>query len=464
MNPQFNEQLDALILQQRNYFNSGQTRSLSFRLKQLKKLLRLLSDKRAEILLALKKDLGRHDFESYFGEIDMVRQEIEYTRENLALWMRQDVVQTPPLHQPGKSMIVKEPYGLTLIIAPWNYPFQLALAPLVGAIAGGNCCVIKPSEMSQHTSALIAKLIAESFDPKYIAVIEGGVEETKQVLSVPFDYIFYTGSTKVGKIVMEAASKNLTPLTLELGGKSPCIVDRGVSLKRSARRICFGKFFNAGQTCVAPDYVLVHRDDMDALITQMQEVIHNWYGDDPRNSSSYARIINPAHYKRLLGLMKGGRLVAGGVVNEESHYIAPTLLCDVDLKSELMQEEIFGPLLPIIPYDTLDEALAFINERPKPLALYVFTRKQKVWKKVIERTSSGGVCVNDTLSHLTTAGLPFGGVGASGMGSYHGKKSFDTFTHEKSVMKKSTFPDPSFRYPPYQKPSALMRLLTKILN
>lgn len=461
---EFNDLLTTTLEKQRAYFRDGNTRCLSFRKQQLKILAGLLSENREDIQLALKKDLGRNDFESYFGEIDVVRQEVAFALENLAAWMRDDIVPTPPLHQPGKSLIVKEPYGITLILAPWNYPFQLAIAPLVGAIAGGNCCVIKPSEISTHTSSLLARLISGYFDPQYVAVIEGGVVETKAILEQPFDYIFFTGSTKFGRKVMEAAAQHLTPVTLELGGKSPCIVDRGVSLKRTARRICFGKFFNAGQTCIAPDYVMVHEDDREALIANLQEVIHEWYGDEVRQSPDYARIINAPHYHRLLNLMRDGRIVAGGVVDEESRFISPTILTDVDPRSGIMQEEIFGPLLPVLTYKNLEEAMDFINARPKPLALYLFTRKKKVWKKVIRYTTSGGVCINDTLSHLTTTGLPFGGVGASGMGSYHGKKTFDTFTHEKSVMKKSTFPDPSFRYPPYRKPSAFMRYLTRLLN
>ncbi len=464
MDNQFSSHFDVLCKQQMDFFNSGKTRSLNFRIKQLKVLQNLIAEHRDEIMLALKKDLGRHDFESYFGEIDVVRQEIEFCREQLAYWMQPNVVQTPPMHQPGKSFIVKEPYGRVLIIAPWNYPFQLAIAPLVGAMAAGNCCVVKPSELAPHTSSMIARLISANFDPQYIAVVEGGIEETQYILSVPFDYIFYTGSTKVGRIIMEAAAKNLTPVTLELGGKSPCIVDRGVNIKRTARRICFGKFFNAGQTCIAPDYLLVHEEDKDAIVAQLQEVIHKWYGDDPRKSSSYARIISNAHYQRLVSLFKGGKILSGGVVDEATRYISPTIIADVDLKSPLMKDEIFGPVLPVITYKNIEEAIQFINDRPKPLALYLFTRNKKVGKAFVRRTSSGGVCINDTLSHITTTGLPFGGVGASGMGSYHGKKSFDTFTHEKSVMRKSTFPDPSFRYPPYKNPSAIMRFITKILG
>lgn len=461
---EFIEKMDAVLNSQRDFFRRGETRSLAFRTKQLKTLARMLKEHREEIQMALKKDLGRHDFESYFGEIDIVRQEIAYTLENLSLWMRDVRVETPPLHQPGKSFIVREPYGMTLILAPWNYPFQLAIAPLIGAIAGGNCCVVKPSEISANTSALLARLIGRYFEPCHVAVIEGGVHETRKLLEQPFDYIFFTGSTKFGRKVMEAAAQHLTPVTLELGGKSPCIVDRGVSLKRVARRICFGKFFNAGQTCVAPDYVLVHEDDRAALIAALQEVIHDWYGDDARQSTSYARIINEPHYERLLNLMSGGKIVSGGIVDAPSRFISPTLITDADPRSELMQEEIFGPLLPLMTYRNLEEVIGFINERPKPLALYLFTRRRKVREQLIRRTSSGGVCINDTLSHLTTSGLPFGGVGASGMGRYHGKSTFDTFTHEKSVMKKSVFPDPSFRYPPYRKPSAFMRFLTRLLN
>lgn len=460
----FHDRMMTLLEGQRAFFSSGATRNLRFRKQALRQLLRLLAENREAIQLALKKDLGRHDFESYFGEIDIVRQETEYTLANLSVWVQPEKVPTPMLHQPGHSQIVKEPYGVVLILAPWNYPFQLAIAPVIGAIAGGNCAVVKPSEISQHTSALLAELIGKYFDPRHVAVMEGGVTETRSLLEQPFDYIFFTGSTKFGRKVMEAAAQHLTPVTLELGGKSPAVVDRGVSLKRAARRICFGKFFNAGQTCVAPDYVLVHADDRDKLVGHMQEIIRRWFGDDARESESYARIINAAHYQRLLGLMPGGRIVSGGIVDENTNYISPTLLVDVDTSSPLMQEEIFGPLLPVLTYQQHEEIIDFINGRPKPLALYIFTRKKSFWKRLVAQTSSGGVCVNDTLSHLTTSGLPFGGVGASGMGSYHGKKTFDTFTHEKSVMKKSTFPDPDFRYPPYVKPSGIMRWFVKLIG
>jgi acyl-CoA reductase-like NAD-dependent aldehyde dehydrogenase len=456
--------ITAAFENQRACYNQGLTRSAGFRKKQLRAMLRMLSEKRDDLLAALRSDLGRHDFESYFGEIDMIRMEAAHCLENLELWMRPVKVQTPPLHQPGNSRIIKEPYGNVLVIAPWNYPVQLALAPAVGALAAGNCCIIKPSELAPHTSALLERLVAEYFDPSVLTVLSGGVEETTALLKLPFDYIFYTGSTRVGRIIMEAAAKNLCPVTLELGGKSPCIVDRHVSMKRVARRICFGKFFNAGQTCVAPDYVMVHEDDRDQLIAHMQEVIRKWYGDDPKDAESYARIITDQHFNRLAGLMKGGTIASGGVLDASQRYISPTLITSPDPDSELMKEEIFGPLLPILTYKNIEEVSAFINGRPKPLALYLFTRRSRIRKYIVINTSAGGVCINDTLSHLTTSGLPFGGVGESGMGAYHGKKSFDTFTHEKSVMKKSTFPDPSFRYPPYPKPNALMRLLTKILN
>ncbi len=464
METNYQVRMKAILAEQRAFFDSGATRNLRFRKQALKQILVLLSENREAIQGALKKDLGRHEFESYFGEIDIVRQETEFMLRNLNIWMRPEKVPTPLMHQPGQSLILKDPYGEVLILAPWNYPFQLAMAPLVGAIAAGNCVIVKPSEISKHTSALLADLIGKYFDPRHVAVIEGGVSETHALLDQAFDYIFFTGSTTVGRKVMEAAAQHLTPLTLELGGKSPCIVDRNVSLKRTARRICFGKFFNAGQTCVAPDYVMVHEDDRDTLIACMQETIRKWFGDDIRESESYARIINATHYQRLLGLMADGHIVAGGIVDESTHYISPTLLVDVDPASPLMQEEIFGPLLPILTYHQPEEIITFINGRPKPLALYVFTRKKAFWKGLVAKTSSGGVCVNDTLSHLTTTGLPFGGVGPSGMGSYHGKKTFDTFTHEKSVMKKAFFPDPDFRYPPYIKPSKIMRWLVKLIS
>jgi aldehyde dehydrogenase (NAD+) len=454
----------SLIKNQRDYFNSGQTRNTSFRQKQLRQLSKMLREHRNDFLLALKKDLSRHDFESCFAEIELVLQEIRFTSENLQNWVRPEYVQTPPLHQPGKSFIIKEPYGVVLIIAPWNYPLQLLLGPLVGSIAAGNCSILKPSEISQHTSSLLSRTIPRYFEPSFISVIEGGIAETQELLKTPFDYIFYTGSTAVGKVIMESAAKNLTPVTLELGGKSPCIVDKSNSLKRTAGRICFGKFFNAGQTCIAPDYVLVKEEYYEKLIQELQEIINKRYGPDPSKSNSYARIINEKHYQRLVDLMKDGKIVAGGIVKAESKYISPTIILEPNLSSPLMQEEIFGPILPIIPYKEIDDAITFINSRPKPLALYLFTKNKSVRKKIITQTSSGGICINDTLSHITTSGLPFGGVGFSGMGSYHGEKTFNTFTHEKSVMKKSLFPDPSLRYPPYLKPGKFIRFIIRLIS
>jgi acyl-CoA reductase-like NAD-dependent aldehyde dehydrogenase len=464
MNNTSTTDLNIIFENQRRFFTSGKTRSVKFRIRQLNQLAKMLLENRRDFLHALKKDLSRHEFETTFGEIEMALQEIRYVKRNLRKWMHPEFVPTAPMHLPGKSFIVKEPYGITLIIAPWNYPVLLLLAPLVGAIAAGNCSVLKPSQTSKNTSALIAQLFLRYFEQDYISVVETNEQQKKELLSLPFDYIFYTGSTYIGKVIMEAAAKNLTPVTLELGGKSPCVVERETSLMRTARRICFGKFFNAGQTCIAPDYVLVQEDARDELIDNIQKVIRKFYGDNPSASSDFARMISEKHFDKITELMKYGKIVSGGITDREKKYISPTVLVDVDPDSPLMKEEIFGPLLPVLTYKTIDQAILFINERPKPLALYLFTRNRSVHRKFIRETSSGGLLINDTLSHFTNGVLPFGGVGPSGMGNYHGKKTFSTFTHEKSVMKKSLSPDWSLRYPPYKKPGKLLRFFIRLMS
>jgi len=364
----------------------------------------------------------------------------------------------------AKGYIYPEPYGLALIIAPWNYPFQLMLSPLVGAMAAGNCAILKPSEVSPHSSRAINEIISNNFDSSYISVIEGGIEESQALLAEKFDYIFYTGSTNVGKIVMSAAAQHLTPVTLELGGKSPCIAEPELNIDIAAKRIIWGKYFNAGQTCIAPDYLLVNKSIKARLIARIKEYIAEFYGEEPALSPHYARIINERHFDRISGLMDEGEIIAGGQTDRDERYIAPTVIDEITLTSKIMQEEIFGPILPILEYEDLQEAVNIINSKPKPLALYLFTNDKKKQEKVLKETSSGGVCINDTIFHLTPPDLPFGGVGDSGMGCYHGKYSFNTFTHNKSAFKQTVLYDLKFRYPPYLQGLRIYRLALKLLR
>ncbi len=407
----------------------------------------MLGEHEADLLTALSADLGKSRFEGWVSEIAMARNEVDYTLEHLARWMKPKRVKTPLAMLPGTSMIIPEPLGVALILAPWNYPLSLVVIPLVGAIAAGNCAVLKPSEVSTHTSALLAKLIPQYCDGA--AVVEGGVDETTALLNERFDHIFFTGSTHVGRLVMAAAAKHLTPVTLELGGKSPCIVDASANLAVSARRIVWGKFFNAGQTCVAPDYVLAHQAIAAPLEIELKKAIREFFGDNPKASGDYGRIINERHHRRLTALLAESEIIDGGDHDVTERYIAPTLVRSPKLESLLMQEEIFGPILPILGVASIDEAIKFVNERPKPLALYVFAGDTAVANKVVESTSFGGGCINDTIAHLSAPELPFGGVGASGMGSYHGRASFDAFSHRKAMLVKGTWVDPSLRYPPY---------------
>jgi aldehyde dehydrogenase (NAD+) len=358
-------------------------------------------------------------------------------------------VAAPVAVQPARARIVREPLGVVLVIAPWNYPVQLALVPLIGALAGGNCVVLKPSEVAPATSAVLARLIPRYLDPECVAVVEGGVPETTALLAERFDHVFYTGNGTVGRIVMEAAAKHLTPVTLELGGKSPCLVDSEVDLDVAARRIVWGKFFNAGQTCVAPDYALVPAALEKPLLERMKQVLVDFYGADPEKSPDFGRIVNGRHHARLTALLGAGEVVVGGRHDAASRYLAPTILRAVPPDAPVMQNEIFGPILPVLTVRDLDEAIAFVNAREKPLALYVFTRDRRAAKRVLAETSSGAVTVNDCITHMVPHGLPFGGVGPSGMGAYHGPHSFHTFTHAKAVLDRATFVDPPVRYPPY---------------
>jgi acyl-CoA reductase-like NAD-dependent aldehyde dehydrogenase len=452
-----------LMDRQRLFYYSGKTKSLEFRIFQLKKLRDVIVQYEAEVLDALQLDLGKSAFEGYLTEVGTIIGDIDYMLKNLKHFVRSKKIKTPLALLGGCSSIVPEPLGLVLIIGPWNYPLHLTLRPLVGAMAAGNCIIVKPSEMAPRTSMIIKKILSNTFEENYISVIEGGKEEAADLLKQRFDYIFYSGGEVVGKIVMESAAKYLTPVTLELGGKNPCIVDHSADLKSAARRIAWGKFLNAGQTCVAPDYLLVHEKIKDNLISNLVRVIKDFYGVNPKESPHYGRIINELHFDRLIRLIKSGRVLSGGDIDREMKYIAPTIIENVTWEDPIMQEEIFGPLLPVIEYKDLDEAINIVNHRPKSLALYLFTKEKGISNRIIRGTSSGGVCVNDTISHMVSNQLPFGGVGASGMGKYHGRASFDTFSHQKSVLLASSLFDLKDKYPPYKVSLNRIKKLMKLI-
>jgi len=438
-----------LVTRLRAGFESGRTRPAAWRQEQLGRLAALLRENADALAEALQADLRKPDVEAWATDIGFVLGEVELVRKKLPSWMKPERIRTPLKLQPGSSWIVRDPLGVVLIIAPWNYPIQLALAPLAAAIAAGNCALVKPSELTPHVSAALARLLPRYLDPECVAVVEGGVPETTALLAERWDHIFYTGNGRVGRIVMEAAARHLTPVTLELGGKSPCLVDADVDLEIAARRITWGKFLNAGQTCVAPDYLLVHESREAELIGLLEKNLREFYGDDPQRSPDLARIVSEAHLDRLAKLLESGETVVGGRVDRADRYVAPTILRNVSPDSPAMQEEIFGPILPVLTVPDVEAAIAFVNARPKPLALYVFTRRKPVEDAVLSRTSAGGVCVNAVLWHLGNPSLPFGGVGESGMGAYHGRHGFEAMSHHKGVVKKSTKADPKIGYPPY---------------
>lgn len=435
---------------QKEYFHSGCTRSLKFRLDALHKISSWVKEHEQAILEALKADLNKSETEGYLTEIGVLNEGIRYLSKNLHRWMRNRRARTPLMLIPAKSFRVCDPYGVVLIMSPWNYPFLLSIDPLVGAIAAGNCAVVKPSAYAPQTSLVISRMVRECFPPEYITVVEGGRAENAWLLEQAFDYIFFTGSTSVGKTVMEAASAHLTPVSLELGGKSPVIIEESADLDLAAKRIVFGKFINAGQTCVAPDYVLVPESLQDRLQEKLIHWIDVFYPANKQGLiADYPRIVNEKHFNRLLGLLQNKKIIKGGESSRQSLTINPTLITGVLPDDPLMQEEIFGPILPVLTCNSLSQAVEFIRSRPKPLALYLFTKDNSVKKRVYRELSFGGGCVNDTLLHVASSTFPFGGVEASGMGSYHGKASFDTFTHFKSIVDKGMWPDPSLRYRPY---------------
>lgn len=439
---------------QKQFFETGRTRDLAFRICQLQLLADAMRKYETVLEEALKKDLGKSAFESYATEIGFVLADIRYTIQNLQKWSAPKRVRTPLYLFPGKSKIQKEPYGSVLILGPYNYPVQLLAEPLVGAIAAGNCAVLKPSELTPHVSEAMYQIVHSTFKEEYIACVEGGVEINQELLSQKFDYIFFTGSERVGRIVMKAAAENLTPVTLELGGKSPVIIEKTANIKEAARRIAWGKLMNAGQTCVASDYVLVDESRKQQFLTEMKTAFSHLYGKEIKKNPDFGRIVNERHMERLQKILEQDAkyLFCGGEADTLQRYIEPAILdLGEDQNAASMQEELFGPILPVLSYHKLEDAVRFVNKRAKPLALYLFTKKRSAEKFVLERVSSGGVCVNDTISHLINPDLPFGGVGASGMGQYHGKYSFDTFTHEKSVFYKPADWNLPVCYPPFTK-------------
>ena len=439
--------ISDLVQQQREFFRTEQTQSIIFRLEQLTKLKQAIVDRQAAIVEAAKADLGRPAFEAYF-EIATLG-EINLALKQLKNWVKPQRVKSPIDQFPASAWIQPDPLGVVLIIGPWNYPFQLIVSPLVGAIAAGNCAILKPSEHAPHTSRVVAELIAATFEPEYVAVAKGDADTSKQLLAEKFDHIFFTGGTAIGRIVMMAAAQHLTPVTLELGGKSPCIVDSNIHLDRAAKRIAWGKFINAGQTCIAPDYLLVQEQIKPDLVDRIKYHIKEFYGENPAVSPDYGRIIHRKHFDRLVAFLDRGEITLGGDYNPTDRYLAPTLIDGVTWDDPVMQEEIFGPILPILTYDTLENAIAQVNARPKPLALYFFSQDRQQQERILQATSSGGVCINDTVMQISVTALPFGGVGESGMGAYHGKASFNTFSHFKSVLRREFWLDLGWRYAPY---------------
>ncbi|WP_419895091.1 aldehyde dehydrogenase [Macrococcus psychrotolerans] len=444
--------LNSEIQNVRDFFQTQSTKDIKFRKKYLKALKKSIKKHESDILDALKSDLGKNKVEAYATEVGFVMKELSYLIKELKNWAKTKSVTTPMMQFPAKSFIKYEPYGTVLIIGPFNYPFQLVMSPLIGALAAGNCAVVKPSEMTPQTSMVVQEILEEVFPEDYVKVVQGEKEVTSQLLDERFDYIFFTGSTKVGQIVYEKASKHLTPVTLELGGKSPVIIDDTANLKVAAERIAFGKFMNAGQTCVAPDYVIIDNTVKMKFVKALQTTIQEFYGAQIEQSEDFGRIVNDNHFNRLVNILEDSRqqVIYGGESNADELFVAPTIILDPELSNSVMQQEIFGPILPIIGYDTFNEVYDIVEQYEKPLALYLFTEDSDQITAVFNRLSFGGGCVNDTILHLANPNLPFGGVGHSGIGSYHGKYSFELFSHEKSYITKSTKLESGLLFPPYK--------------
>lgn len=448
---------------QKIYYRTNETKNIDFRLRNLYKLKKLIKANEDLILNALKKDLGKSNFEGYASELGIIYEEININLINLKKWAKPKKVKTPISYFKSESYITYEPYGVSLIIGPFNYPFQLVISPLIGSIAAGNCSIIKPSENSINTALLIEELINSNFNDNYIKVVNplGGKETIEELLDLKFDFIFFTGSTKVGKIIMKKASENLIPTVLELGGKSPCIIDSSAKIDLAAKRIVWGKFLNAGQTCVAPDYIFVHKKVKDNLVNSIKEEIQKQFGSNIKTNPDYPRIVNENSILRLKNYIKDENIILGGDIDVENRFFSPTLLLDVDFNSPVMQEEIFGPILPIIEYEDIYSVIDFINDRDKPLALYHFSERKDIIDLVLSSTSSGGVAINDTIIQAASSHLPFGGVSNSGIGSYHGIYSFKAFSHERSVIKRSTLFELSFRFAPYKNKLNLLKKIMK---
>lgn len=444
-------EIEELIKKQKEFFNTNKTKDIKFRKDALRKLRNAILKYEKDIEIAIRKDLNKSSSESYMVEIGICLSEISYMLKHIGKWSKEKRVLTPISQFHAKSFESPEPYGTVLIISPWNYPFMLSIDPLIDAISAGNCVILKPSEFSPNTSLIMEKIIKEIFDEEFVSVVQGDKDVCTKLLEQKVDYIFYTGGNRVGEIVMQEAAKNLIPVTLELGGKSPCIVDKTANLEIAAKRILFGKILNAGQTCVAPDYLLVQKDVKEKLISYFIKYIREFLGNEPIENQNYAHIINDRHFKRIMKLLEGEKILIGGKINKQERIIEPTFVDGNFSKKELLEEEIFGPIMPVFTYDNIDEAINFVKQKEKPLAFYLFTADKKIEKKVLNEISFGGGCLNDTIIHLATSRLGFGGVGNSGMGAYHGKKGFDTFTHYRSIVKKYTWIDLPMRYMPYTK-------------
>ncbi len=457
------ETLKEKINKQREYFSTGETKDINFRIEKLKKLRDVLKSEEEKVFEALKKDLMKSSFESYVTEVAMVYDEINMHIKNIKKWSKKRRVKTPLVQFPAKSFIQLEPYGVVLIIGPFNYPFMLTMDPLIGAIAAGNTAVIKPSESAPETSKILKEILEKVFDEKYVLHVnpERGKEVVEELLKEKFDYIFFTGSATVGKIVMKAASQYLTPVTLELGGKSPCIIDKDCKVELAARRIVWGKLMNSGQTCVAPDYLYVHKDIEEEFIKKLEEEINNQFGDNPLESKDYSKMVNEREFNRVLSYIDKEKLVFGGNYNRKTFQIEPTILKNVTWDDPVMEREIFGPIFPILTFENLDEVIRLVNSKDKPLAIYYFSEDKNKIEKILNSTSSGGVTINDTLVHVSSSYLPLGGVGNSGMGEYHGKYSFDLFSNKKGVMNRKTFLDLKIRYAPFQNKLTIVKKIMK---
>ena len=448
------------IQQQRNFFESGATRNIDFRIEQLTKFKKAIQDNEDNIYAALNADFKKSKFETFATEIGILYEEISCMLKNIKKWATPQLVSDTIANFPSKNYIYPDPYGVCLVIGAWNYPLQLTLAPIIGAMAAGNTCIIKPPRAALNTYHIIQKIIAETFNEEYIAVLDEHSDNT-EMLTYRYDYIFFTGGVEIGKTIARAAAEFLTPTTLELGGKSPCVVDKNADIEVAARRVAWGKFLNGGQTCVAPDYLLLHEDVKEKFYKYFTKSIKDFYGNNPQDSADYPRIINDRHFDRLAALLKDGNIIVGGQTDHDTRYIAPTMIEIDSLEHPLMNDEIFGPILPVLLMNDMDEAISIIKQFEKPLAFYLFSNNYNTQQKFLNTIQFGGGCINDTVSHFVNDGLPFGGVGNSGVGAYHGKFSFDTFTHFKGVCHKVTWPDVPLRYPPYNGKLGIVKQVMK---